>query len=130
MKRHAALQQLSREHHIALKLARLARFACDSGNEAAILEASRTISEHFQEEIDAHFEREEIDLLPAMAAIGETELVRRTLAEHLELRTVSGQLQHPTAACLARFGQLLYDHVRFEERELFETAQLRLYPGE
>ena len=36
MKRHAALLQLSREHHHALKLSRLARFAADSGVEIAI----------------------------------------------------------------------------------------------
>jgi hemerythrin-like domain-containing protein len=128
MKRHAALQQLSREHHTALKLARLARFASDSGNPDAISEAAKTIFEQFQEEVDAHFDKEEIELLPALEACGETELVRRTLAEHGELRALNQQLSDPNAETLAHFGKLLYDHVRFEERELFETAQSRLYP--
>lgn len=128
MKRHAALQQLSREHHTALKLARLARFASDSGNPAAIAEAAKTISRQFQDEIDAHFAKEERDLLPALEALGETELVRRTLAEHLEMRTLKQDLSQADGATLARFGKLLYDHVRFEERELFEAAQTRLYP--
>ena len=128
MKRHAALLQLSREHHTALKLARLARFASDSGNADAIAEAAKTISGQFQEEIDAHFAKEELELLPALEALGETELVRRTLAEHVELRAINQQLSHPDAEILAHFGQLLYDHVRFEERELFEAAQTRLYP--
>ena len=128
MKRHAALLQLSREHHTALKLARLARFASDSSNADAIAEAAKTISGEFQYEIDAHFDKEERELLPALEALGETELVRRTLAEHVELRAINQQLSHPDAEILAHFGQLLYDHVRFEERELFKAAQTRLYP--
>lgn len=128
MKRHTALQQLSREHHTALKLARQARLACETGHAAAIAEAARAINACFPDELEPHFRIEEKDLLPALQALGEEEAVRRTLAEHAELRALDRQLRQPDSASLMRFATLLADHVRFEERELFELAQRRLYP--
>lgn len=128
MKRHAALIQLSREHHTALKLARQARFACDAGLDEAIIQAAQSIRVIFEKELEPHFQAEEEDLLPAMAAAGETGLVDRTLAEHAELRDLNRRLAEPAGETLNRFATLLNDHVRFEERELFEAAQERLYP--
>jgi hypothetical protein len=66
MKRHAALQQLSREHHPALKLARLARFAADSGHALAIAEAAEKFVGIFASELEPHYLSEEKDLLPAL----------------------------------------------------------------
>lgn len=128
MKRHAALLQLSREHHTALKLARLARFASDAGSPEAIAEATQTITNKFANEIEAHFQAEENDILPALLARGETDLVNHTLDEHKILRALNQQLQQPDGTTLANFGQMLYEHVRFEERTLFERAQELLYP--
>ena len=128
MKRHAALLQLSREHHHALKLSRLARFASDAGHALAIAEAAEKISEAFPEVLEPHFQSEENELLPALAAVGADGLVARTLAEHAELRDLNRRLIEPDSEILARFATLLHDHVRFEEREVFETAQQLLYP--
>lgn len=128
MKRHAALLQLSREHHHALKMSRQARFACDAGLAPAIAQAAEIICERFRNELEPHFQSEETDLLPALAAAGASGLVQRTLDEHAELRDLNRRLAEPDAETLARFATLLNDHVRFEERELFETAQRLLYP--
>lgn len=128
MKRHAALLQLSREHHHALKLSRLARFASDAGHALAIAEAAEKIIEAFPEVLEPHFQSEENDLLPALAAAGANALVERTLAEHAELRDLNRRLIEPDSEILARLATLLHDHVRFEEREVFETAQQLLYP--
>ena len=59
MKRHAALIQHSREHHLALKLARLARFAVDSGSPEAIKQAAETLREQFPNTLETHFCDEE-----------------------------------------------------------------------
>lgn len=128
MKRHAALLQLSREHHHALKLSRLARFASDAGHALAIAEAAEKIIDAFPEVLEPHFQSEENDLLPALAAAGANALVERTLAEHAELRDLNRRLIEPDSEILARLATLLHDHVRFEEREVFETAQQLLYP--
>ena len=128
MKRHAALQHLSREHHKALKLARQACFASDSGHVIAIAEAAQTINTLFPQWFDEHFRMEEEDLLPLLAAAGASDLVSQVLAQHAELRALNRQLENPDGVTLARFGKLLNEHVRFEEREVFETAQDLLYP--
>lgn len=130
MKRHAALLQHSRDHHHSLKLARLARFATDSGSPEAVAEAAQTIGEEFANRLEPHFQDEERGLLTELAAIGQDELVRRTLDEHAQLRELNRRLSvdRQDATTMSSFATLLHDHVRFEERELFETAQDLLYP--
>jgi len=130
MKRHPALIQHSREHHQALKLARLARFAVDSGSPEAIKQAAETLREQFPNTLETHFCDEEQGLLVQLAAIGQHALVQRTLDEHARLRALNDSLKNPDAATMATFASLLHDHVRFEERELFQTAQALLYPEE
>lgn len=130
MKRHAALIQHSRDHHHALKLARLAGFAADSGSTEAIVQAARTITEQFPDNLEPHFQDEEQGLLLRLAEIGQNELVERTLNEHARLRELNARLGINPAddVALSAFATLLHDHVRFEERELFEIAQSLLYP--
>jgi hemerythrin-like domain-containing protein len=128
MKRHDALVRLSREHHSALKIARQARLSCEAGQDAGLARTAATIRDNFAVEMEPHFQVEEADLLPALARAGAGELVERTLAEHAELRDLICRLAEPDLETMARFAGLLVDHVRFEERELFETAQRLLYP--
>ncbi|MBL8429527.1 MAG: hemerythrin domain-containing protein [Dechloromonas sp.] len=127
MKRHISLLQLSREHHLALKLARIARIAVETGQAQAIDDAAKRICQLFASELEPHFLAEERDVLPALAAAGGGALTDRTLAEHAALRELNQQLASPDSETLARFASLLHDHVRFEERELFELAQALLH---
>ncbi|MEW9898785.1 hemerythrin domain-containing protein [Chitinivorax sp. PXF-14] len=126
MKRHPALQTLSREHHHALKLARDARLAAVSGDESAVRSLSEHIVAWLAGELAAHFDSEERDVLPALACSGEQAAVARTLVEHAELRRLGQLLQTPDATTLMQFAELMNAHVRFEERELFELAQAGL----
>jgi hemerythrin-like domain-containing protein len=128
MKRHQTLQDLSREHHSALKLALGARRAATSGDPGKIAAAIASCSEVFAAELEPHFMVEESSLLPAMAQAGEAALVARTLREHRELRALIGRLPDADATTLLDFADRLSAHVRFEERELFEVAQQRLAP--
>ncbi|MGB4911777.1 MAG: hemerythrin domain-containing protein [Candidatus Dechloromonas phosphoritropha] len=123
MKRHPRLQDLSREHYSALKLARAARQAAESGEMDAMTTLAQRVVRLFATELDPHFRVEEQGILVALARAGENELVERTLSEHAELRRLNMLLSHPDAATLLRFADLLTAHVRFEERELFEAAQ-------
>lgn len=123
MKRHPALQDLSREHYEALKLARDGKSAALAGDAATVAAFAAHVVRRFAQELEPHFREEETDLLPFLADAGESELVRRTLAEHAELRALAAALRQPDAATLQRFSELLAAHVRFEERTLFETAQ-------
>jgi hemerythrin-like domain-containing protein len=130
MKRHEQLQDLSREHHLALKLALLARRALESDDPLKIQAAATTCATAFVSDLEPHFVREENDVLPLLAQVGETALVERTLSEHDEMRRLAARLPTADPATLERFGELLGAHVRFEERELFEVAQRHLEPDD
>ena len=51
--------------------------------------------------------------------------MERTLQEHSSLRRLINENHSDN---LAAFSELLTAHIRFEEKELFETAQKRLPP--
>ncbi|MCF8151188.1 MAG: hemerythrin domain-containing protein [Burkholderiaceae bacterium] len=123
MKRHPDLVQLSREHHGALKLARAARRAAESGDAQGLRETAQRVVKQFAAELEPHFRVEERDMLLRLTEDGQHDLVQRTLSEHAELRRLEAALAQPDAASLLRFGDLLAAHVRFEERELFEAVQ-------
>jgi hemerythrin-like domain-containing protein len=126
MKRHPQLQDISREHHGALKLARDARRAAESAAPGVVAALAQRVAQTFAAELDPHFCVEEQGILVLLAQAGQHELVVRTLADHTELRRLAALLANPDAETLSRFADLLATHVRFEERELFEAAQDRL----
>ena len=123
MKRSPALLKLSREHHTALVIAlRIAR-ADDPETMAELLVSVPAI---FRDEVDAHFQREEDELLPKLAVAGATALVERTLTEHREMRNLVAQMSAGDVRALKPFGAMLKAHVHFEERELFVRAETML----
>lgn len=126
MKRDPALRNLSSEHHSGLVLARHIRKASASP-EFQPAAACADLIERFQHELEPHFQKEEQGLLPALLAAGEHGLVERTLQQHRALRELVMKADPDN---LLRFAQLLSDHIRFEEKELFEGAQRRLSPDQ
>ncbi|MDE2118108.1 MAG: hemerythrin domain-containing protein [Betaproteobacteria bacterium] len=124
MKRCSALRTLSNEHHHGLVLATRAKKA--AGTEAAG-KAWQQIQVRFAAEMEPHFQAEEMGLLPALERVGETELVRRTHADHAELRRM---IREGGVQAMTGFAELLIQHIRFEERELFETAQQKIPAAE
>ncbi len=123
MKRHASLLPLSREHHTALSLARHCERCAQSGDATLIDAACRRAIDEFARHLDAHFQTEERTLLPLLQGAATAPLVQRTLAEHRALHDCLDGLQHNDVGVLARFGQCLAAHVRFEERELFPAIE-------
>ncbi|MDH4284594.1 MAG: hemerythrin domain-containing protein, partial [Gallionellaceae bacterium] len=85
------------------------------------------IRSRFATEMEPHFQEEEAGLLPALERAGETGLVKRTLDEHAALRRL---IDENSVEAMIRFAGLLEQHIRFEERELFEAAQQKLPPTE
>lgn len=118
MKRHPGLQQLSREHHHSLVLARRARRWATQ--EAQAREHGwDLIREAYRRELLPHFTEEETRLLPLLGA--DSELVTRTLDEHAQLRRLA--LDGSTGLELHELGSLLEAHIRFEERVLFPSLE-------
>jgi hemerythrin-like domain-containing protein len=131
MKRSAALTPLSRDHHAALQAAlRLSRATTEDLGEAVA-----RFTDFFEDHGSKHFEIEEQILLPALdcddqlLAMGD-----RMCAEHEQIRDAAERLtaeSPPTDEALRlanQLGRLMNDHVRFEERELFELMEARLDP--
>ena len=134
MKRHPALASLSSEHHHELSLARGLRRAAAAAPEQRLAAASAYLEQFFGPTTD-HFRREEEVLFPIYTRhAGRTTLVERILREHMELQGLARELRAQVAAgevsaeTLDALGSLLHDHVRLEERELFEDIQ-RLVPS-
>jgi hemerythrin-like domain-containing protein len=127
MKRSEALAPLSRDHHVALVVARELSRAGDSDAASATERFVRFLARH---EL-AHFALEESVLVPALppgehgAALGE-----RLLEDHEFLREALRRLQASPAAGTVSFlhevGERLRAHVRMEEQELFPYLEQSL----
>ena len=129
MKRDRRLRQLSDDHHQALVLARRATSAASVKPET-LAGLWDEVARRFHSELAPHFSIEEQYMLPALARAGGAALAKRTRDEHAELRRIVSDDGHDLATRLDRFGTLLRDHVRFEERVLFEAVQERLSDAE
>lgn len=124
MKRCSALRDLSNEHHHGLVLAKRAKEAAGTG---AAENVWQQIQARFAAELEPHFQAEEIWLLPALERAGEAELVRRTHTDHAGLRRM---IREGGVQAMTGFAELLTQHIRFEERELFEAAQQKISAAE
>ncbi len=122
MKRHKTLQPLSREHQRGLVLAKRLRDAAGGGR-AQRERALAAFTRAWSEELMGHFADEERIVGPLVSL----EMRSRLVAEHAQLRTLAGEAAAPGAAedqtFVDRVGRTLHDHIRWEERELFEAAQ-------
>ncbi len=88
------------------------------------------VEANFEAVLEPHFKIEEELMAPALKAHGKAELAEQQLGEHAQIRALFASDSERSAANLMRFGQLLEQHVRFEERELFEFAQDAMSPEE
>jgi hemerythrin-like domain-containing protein len=127
MKRHPTLQQLSRDHQLALAVALELTRAVDATADAA---RARFLN-FWRAEGRQHFRQEEEILLPAFARRGDPRhpIVARVLTDHVELRSDAAVLAedaNPSPAVLRRVGARLQAHVRREERQLFPLIESTL----
>lgn len=127
MKRVPELRDLSDDHHTGLVLARRCKQAGRPGSGASPEAMWDQVIEAFSCHLEPHFQIEERHLLPALEAIGEASLASRIRQDHGALRALKDS---PVAsrALIDRFGELLEAHIRYEERQVFETTQDRLPP--
>jgi len=124
-RRHDGLIELSRDHTLALAVAKHLLEAADAGG-AARLGALQEFLSAWDRSICEHFDNEERFLLHLIAEPGSAARLRN---EHAALRS-SADLAHalvergePDGHWLQGLGKLLRDHVRWEERELFPTIE-------
>jgi hemerythrin-like domain-containing protein len=141
MKRHDALAPLSRDHRRALELAEGLKQGGSAHFRAMLPSTAKERAAHvgrvFADELEPHFQAEEVVLHPATRGRDEAldAVWKRILADHGQLRALRDELTERAMdadldARLDRFGQLLADHVRYEERELFPRCEAALSPRE
>ena len=129
VRRHPALVPLSKEHHQELAQARRLLRAASAEPEERLAAASAYVEAFFTETVE-HFRREEEILFPLyLRHAGSTPTLERILHEHMQLHGLVRALQAAKAAgdipseALRTLGELLHDHVRLEERELFQEIE-------
>lgn len=121
--RHPALQPLSRDHYVGLVQAQHLLRAAQAGesDRRAALADFRTA---WQQDISVHFMDEERLLV---ALIPEPTSRERLLDEHARLRNLASRAlqgtEDPDPDLLRQIGQLLNDHIRWEERHLFPAIE-------
>jgi len=130
--RDPALVPLSQDHHHALVQSLRLRDAA-AGGPGPAAEAARAFLDHWRNAMIGHFAEEQEVLFPAVEATL-VEAVARLRGEHAEIAGLVARLEESLVAgsdprdLLAEVGWLVHDHIRFEERVLFEAVQSRLGP--
>jgi hemerythrin-like domain-containing protein len=132
-KRHPSLVPLSFQHHAGLvvshRIAKLLARSRDDG--AAVEKMTRDVTAFFTGELAAHFHAEEDVLFPAIEkALGAIDLVAALRDEHRRLRELAARLRAPDSSAhaptLGAFGELLKEHIRKEEEQLFPLFEARM----
>lgn len=125
MKRIPELRDLSDDHHTGLVLAQRCKRSTRPGSSVTPEVVWDEVREAFASHLEPHFLIEDRHLLPALEELGEAELAGRIREDHRVLRAMCAS-RDVSRASVERFGERLEAHIRFEERQVFETTQHRL----
>lgn len=118
LKRHKALQPLSREHHHGLLLSWKIRSGFSKNVETKRI---KTYADwFFENHLIPHFKLEETHIFTILDE--DHELVKRALADHRRLKRLFTNDEDATKN-LHKIEEELEQHIRFEERSLFPEIQ-------
>ena len=136
MKRADQLQPLSREHHLGLVIGRHAKECEDTPEQ--ILKHWSALTDYINKDMTHHFDIEDDILVKALTPYKDqepkvAEVLNKLKTQHqqlADLTTIDNDQTTPTIEQVHKLANALYDHIRFEERELFPTAEAYLTPAE
>lgn len=129
MKRHPALRSLSGEHHHGLVLAHLLKHGRKSFTSSEVLysaeELKNELIKFFKKDLTSHFQKEEQVLL---SYFPKEELMKRMISEHKQMEFCFDEIcqlddEGFLKIKLRQFQELLENHIRFEEKELFTMME-------
>ncbi len=128
MKRHEAIIPLSQDHHQALRLAVAIRKKAANMRLAKkpLEEKVKETIETYERELVPHFEHEEELLFPVCKGRDKEldELIEKVLDEHKKIKYAAEHLREgDVEENLDKFGEMLNNHVRLEERQVFQKIQ-------
>lgn len=134
MKRIEQLQPLSKEHHQSLVLAQKAIKASMSGNIETISTLCQKIVDKYQDVWKVHFQIEEESIFQIFEDRSkgintdyqqdERDIVllcKKLRREHMNMNHYYEQMKSGNYSILGEFGELLKQHTRTEERQLFSV---------
>lgn len=124
LKRHPALQPLSRDHYVGLVQARHLSQAAD-GSDVDRRAAVAAFLDAWDSEIAEHFNDEERLLGPLADEAGRDRLheEHRSIRELVTLAREKRRQVDPGAQWVRLLGETLAAHIRWEERELFPAME-------
>jgi hemerythrin-like domain-containing protein len=118
LKRHKALQPLSREHHHGLLLSWKIRTGFSKNIEP---ERIRVYADwFFENHLIPHFEVEETHIFTILET--NDKLIKKALADHRRIKRLFAETEDD-AKTLSKIEETLEQHIRFEERVLFPEIQ-------
>lgn len=117
IKRDKALQPLSHDHHHGLMLCWKIKQGLKKGVTAERIMGYA--SHFFRDQLEEHFREEEEFLFPLLGM--ENEIVKKAVEEHKELKSLF--FDSSTEEGCEAIAKQLNDHIRFEERILFNEIQ-------
>ncbi|MFZ6051345.1 hemerythrin domain-containing protein [Halocola ammonii] len=118
IKRFEELQPLSREHHHGLLLSWKIKQGVSKSIESKRIAAY--VNWFYEKFLTDHFQMEERWVFPVLGAADP--LVKRALKEHRQIERMMSE-DEMDYSHLLEFADLLNDHIRFEERKLFNKVQ-------
>lgn len=118
IKRHKALQNFSREHHHGLLLCWKIRTGVSKGISQERIK--KYVDWFFEQHLVPHFTEEEKYIFSVLG--NQHGLIKRALAEHRRLTRLFTDTKNITRS-LHRIEEELEQHIRFEERVLFNEIQ-------
>lgn len=118
MKRHPALQPVSRDHHHGLLLCWKIKTGFSKG--VAVERIKKYANWFFKNHIRPHFKLEEKYVFPILG--DENERVKKALLEHRRLTRLFND-EDELEKSLSLIEEELESHIRFEERVLFGEIQ-------
>jgi hemerythrin-like domain-containing protein len=124
MKRHLAIQPLSRQHHTALLAVLLLKKGIDRQADPLVMRSF--LQQVWDQQLQPHFDAEEQFLLPLIQT-GLPTVASEILAQHAQLWSLyRSVLANASADNLQAFVQLLEAHIRKEERQYFPAIEASL----
>jgi iron-sulfur cluster repair protein YtfE (RIC family) len=118
IKRHEALQPWSRDHHHGLLLSWKIKKGFALGIDP--LRIKKYTNWFWSTHLKPHFVTEEDYIFPILGS--ENPMVKQALQEHQKLKTLFESREN-VSQTLSEIEYLINDHIRFEERVLFNAIQ-------
>ncbi|HCR53623.1 MAG TPA: hemerythrin domain-containing protein [Cyclobacteriaceae bacterium] len=119
IKRHKALQPLSRDHHHGLLLSWKIRQGIKKGIDATRMMAYARW--FWDTQLKQHFEAEEKHIFPILSDTNT--MVKKAISDHRRIARLLTSTDEDKKRALSLIEEELDNHIRFEERELFNVIQ-------